>query len=404
MFDIDAIRADFPLLSLEVNDHPLVYLDSGATSQKPYVVIDTVERFYREQNANVHRGVHTLSQEATERYEAARSKAADFFGVDRRQLVWTKGATEAVNLVAFGLTGFVEPGDIILVSPLEHHANLVPWQQLAQRTGARIEALPLSADGIVNKEDAISAVRSLKPKILALTHASNALGNINPVKEIIKAARAVGAYTLIDGAQAIMHLRPNIAELDCDFYVLSAHKALGPTGVGALIGRYELLEQLPVYQTGGEMIDKVELQSSTFTPPPGKFEPGTPNISGVIGFAAAIDYLSALDGNAVRQHEMALFHYLVRELRAIEGICLYGDLDNNIGTVSFNYKQEHPYDLATLLDGYGVALRSGHHCTQPLMAHLGLSGTLRASLAFYNSRQDVDRFISALKDAIALLD
>ncbi|WP_289107027.1 SufS family cysteine desulfurase [uncultured Pseudoalteromonas sp.] len=403
-FDITKIRNDFPTLNQTLNGNPLVYLDSGATSQKPQSVIDATTRFYNLGNANVHRGRHTLSERATEQYEEARLKTADYFNVNAKEIVWTKGATEALNLLAHGLQRQITGEDTVLITPLEHHANIVPWQVLTQNTGATLSALPLEQNATFNLARCIEMITHTKAKVLCISQASNALGNITNLAPLIAAAKAVGTLAVVDGAQGAMHLRPNLKQLGCDFYVFSAHKMLGPTGVGGLYGRYELLNALTPYQTGGEMIDTVTLEKSTYRDAPAKFETGTPNIAGVIGFSAAIDYLSALKIEQLQRHEQAIFNYAATQLSKIDGITIYSDLNNNIGTLSFNYKSEHPYDLATLLDGFGIAVRSGHHCTQPLMHHLGVKGTVRASFAFYNTHQDVDNFINALKESIELLD
>ncbi|MCQ8884204.1 SufS family cysteine desulfurase [Pseudoalteromonas agarivorans] len=403
-FDITKIRNDFPTLNQTLNGNPLVYLDSGATSQKPQSVIDATTRFYNLGNANVHRGRHTLSERATEQYEEARLKTADYFNVNAKEIVWTKGATEALNLLAHGLQRQITGEDTVLITPLEHHANIVPWQVLTQNTGATLSALPLEQNATFNLARCIDMITHTKAKVMCISQASNTLGNITNLAPLIAAAKAVGTLVVVDGAQGAMHLRPNLKQLGCDFYVFSAHKMLGPTGVGGLYGRYELLNALTPYQTGGEMIDTVTLEKSTYRDAPAKFETGTPNIAGVIGFSAAIDYLSALNIQQLQRHEQAIFNYAATQLSKINGITIYSDLNNNIGTLSFNYKSEHPYDLATLLDGFGIAVRSGHHCTQPLMHHLGVKGTVRASFAFYNTHQDVDNLINALKETIELLD
>ena len=404
MFNIEKIRLDFPLLSQQINDQPLVYLDSAATSQKPQAVINATQQFHSEENANVHRGRHQLSENATTKYEHTRQITADFFCVKTTEIVWTKGATEAINLIANGLADKIQAGDKIAISYLEHHANIVPWQQLAKRTHAELIVLPLTADFTLNAKACSEFITQQKPKIVALTHASNALGNITDLPPILAACKEVNAISVIDGAQAAMDLKPNLTELNCDFYVFSAHKMLGPTGVGGLYGRYELLNTLAPYQTGGEMIERVTLFSSTFRDAPHKFESGTPNIAGVIGFAAALNYLNSLDKQALRDYELSLFNYTIAKLSQIEGIKIYSAAEKNIGNISFNFATEHPFDLATLLDGYGIAVRSGHHCAQPLMDALSIPGTVRISLAFYNTYQDIDLFITALHECIALLD
>lgn len=404
MFTVEKIRADFSILTQQINNQPLVYLDSAATSQKPQSVIAATEMFYTEQNANVHRGRHTLSEQATTAYEQTRDKVAHYFNVQSREIVWTKGATEALNLIANGLTEQLDKNSSIVITPLEHHANIVPWQQLALKTGAKLHILPLEADATFNMPTCIEFLKQVKPSVLALTHASNALGNITNLSPLLSAVEEFNTITVVDGAQGAMHLQPDLSTLDCDFYVFSAHKMLGPTGVGGLYGKYERLNALQPYQTGGEMIETVSLLQSTFRDAPAKFEAGTPNIAGVIGFSAALDYLAALDKKAVYDYEQVLFNYVVNKLNEIDGITIYSNLDHNIGTICFNYKDEHPFDIATLLDGFGVAVRSGHHCTQPLMAHLGINGSVRASFCFYNTHQDIDIFINALHECIALLD
>lgn len=403
MFDITKIRADFPILNETVNEQPLVYLDSAATSQKPQAVINALSRFYSHENANVHRGRHTLSENATRQYEHTRTLLADYFSVKNNEIVWTKGATESINLIANGLASRLNAGDKIALSAIEHHANIVPWQQLAQRTGAEVIILPIENDLTINSVHCSEFIKQQKPKIVAITHASNTLGNITDLAPIISACKAINAISVVDGAQAAMHLRPNLQEISCDFYVFSAHKMLGPTGLGGLYGRFELLNSLDVYQTGGEMIETVSLTHSTFRDAPGRFEAGTPNIAGVIAFSEALNYLTSLDFQQMRQHEHTVFDYAIKQLSAIDGINIYSNQTDNIGNISFNYRDEHPFDLATLLDGFGVAVRSGHHCTQPIMSYLGIPGTVRASFALYNNKADVDSFISAVKSSIELL-
>ena len=403
-FDINKIRNDFPTLKQQINANPLVYLDSAATTQKPQSVIDAINEFYTSQNANVHRGRHTLSERATSLYEQARDKTAKYFNVSSKEIVWTKGATEAINLVSNGLRSRFNQNDTIIISVLEHHANIVPWQVLSEQTGAKLLALPVNDDGTLNIKQCCDFIKQSKPSLFAITQASNMLGNITNLKPLITAAKEVNSLVLIDGAQGAMHLKPDLHNLNCDFYVCSSHKMLGPTGLGVLYGKYQELNSLDVYQTGGEMIDKVYLTHSTYRPAPAKFETGTPNISGVVGFSAALDYLNALQNEQLQKYEQKLFNYAAEKLVTIKGITIYSNLSDNIGTLSFNFKDEHPYDLATLLDGYGVAVRAGHHCTQPLMTHLGINGTLRANFCFYNTHEDVDIFINSLKECIALLD
>ncbi|PCK32253.1 aminotransferase class V-fold PLP-dependent enzyme [Pseudoalteromonas piscicida] len=404
MTDIHALRDDFPIFNKQLDGQPLCYLDSAATAQKPNKVIDVIKNFYENENSNVHRGLHTLSENATIRYEGARETIATFLNVSAKEIVWTSGATESLNLLAHCLSNGLNANSKIVISPFEHHANIVPWQEACKRTGAQLLVLPMLESGVLDEQGAIALLQAHKPDILSIGHVSNALGNIQPIEPLIKLCKALGTKTVIDGAQSLMHLRPDLKALDCDFYVFSAHKSLGPTGVGGLYGRYALLNALPVYKTGGEMIHEVTFAHSSYRDAPGKFEPGTPNISGVIGFAAAINYLNGIDSMALQRHEQVLYHSLLEKLTKIAGVTVYGDTNNNVGIVSFNYKNEHHYDLATLLNTYGVAVRSGHHCTQPLMKMLNVNGTVRASLAFYNNEDDIEHFINALKATIELLD
>lgn len=399
MTDISALRTHFPFFQTS----QCVYLDSGATSQKPQSVINRVNQFYQQQNANVHRGAHQLSLEATNAYESARTRVAEFLKVNTNEIVWTKGTTEAINIVAYGITHMINEGDVILISALEHHANIVPWQALCERTKATLKVIPIDDSGMINHQDANALIVKYKPKLVAISHASNVLGSINPIEPIIASAKQHGALTLIDGAQAVMHLRPNLKKLDCDFYAFSGHKMLSPTGVGVLYGRYDILNQLIPLQTGGEMISKVTFEQTTYRPAPAKFETGTPNISAVLGLEAAITYLSKIDAQQLREHEISLFSYLKQQLMTIDGIHFYGDLEHNIGTLSFNYRDEHCFDVSSLLDSFNIALRSGAHCAQPLMDELKIPGTVRVSLCFYNNQNDIDRFIDALRQSIEIL-
>lgn len=404
MCPISELRKQFPFFNTSRSDSRLIYLDSGATSQKPQQVIEAVNSFYREQNANVHRGLHLLSAEATSAFEQAREKVAKFLNVQSKEIVWTSGATDSINIIANGLKAQLEHGDIICISSLEHHANIVPWQELCKEKGCTLKILPITESGILNLQLSIELILELSPKIVAISHASNALGNIQPVEKIIEAAHEVAATTVVDGAQAFMHLRPDLRKLDCDFYVFSAHKALGPTGLGVLYGKYNRLNALNPLRFGGEMIKEVSFDQTSFQEAPSKFEAGTPNISAVIGFSAALDFLNSIDHEELQQYEQRLYEHLLTQLRNIGGIIIYGDTENNIGTVSFRYKNEHHFDLATFLNGYGIAIRNGHHCTQPLMKLLGIDGTIRVSLAFYNNHDDIDAFIHALKESIDLLE
>ncbi|MBU3823707.1 MAG: cysteine desulfurase [Candidatus Oceanisphaera merdipullorum] len=397
--DINTLRLDFPILAQTANDQPLVYLDNAATTQKPQVVLDALEYYYQSQNANVHRAAHALSGQATQAFEGARTKVASFINApDSAQVIWTRGTTEAINLVAysFGMHS-LKAGDEILLSTMEHHANIVPWQQVAAATGAIIKVIPLTADDELDIE-AAAGLFSDRTKLLAVSHISNALGMINPIKELITMAKAVGAVTLIDGAQAVGHFPIDVQALDCDFYVFSGHKMFGPTGIGVLYGKRELLEAMPPWQTGGEMIKKVSFARTTFGELPFKFEAGTPNIAGAIGLGAAIDYLSGLDRAALAKHEQALMKQLLTGLSTMPDVRIIGR--PQAGAVSFVIDEVHPQDLATLLDMQGIAVRTGHHCAMPLMQALDLSqGTIRASIAFYNTPDDIAALLAGLDKA-----
>ncbi len=397
--DIQTLRLDFPILAHTVNGQPLVYLDNAATTQKPRAVLDALNHYYQSQNANVHRAAHALSGQATQAFEAARAKVAAFINTpDTDQVIWTRGATEAINLVAysFGMHS-LKANDEILLSTMEHHANIVPWQQVAAATGAIIKVIPLNANAELDMEAAASLF-SPRTKLLAVSHISNALGMINPIKQLITMAKAVGAVTLIDGAQAVGHFPIDVQALDCDFYVFSGHKMFGPTGIGVLYGKRELLEAMPPWQTGGEMIKEVSFEHTSFGELPFKFEAGTPNIAGAIGLGAAVDYLSGLDRAAVVAHEQALMEQLLAGLNAMPDVRIIGR--PQAGAVSFVIDDVHPQDLATLLDMQGIAVRTGHHCAMPLMQALDLPhGTIRASIAFYNSTDDIAALLAGLDKA-----
>ncbi|MFC0116826.1 aminotransferase class V-fold PLP-dependent enzyme [Pseudoalteromonas xiamenensis] len=403
MFDVQAIRSEFPILESQVHGNPLVYFDNGATTQKPNMVIEAERQFYLQHNANVHRGAHYLSACATRQYEETRSRLAAYLEVEAKEIVWTKGATESLNLIAHGLQNHISKNEVILLSELEHHANIVPWQQLANRTGAIVKAIPVDSLGIISIDVALEYIQRYKPRIFAITHASNGLGNIQPVAQLIAEAKKHNTICVVDGAQAFAHLAPKPIELGCDFYVGSAHKAFGPTGVGFLYGRYELLNQLLPYQTGGEMIDTVTLEHTTFNDAPSKFEAGTPNIAGVVAFGAALKFIQAIDRRASQKHELTLRTALVEELRRIPNIVLIGDHEHNIGTVSFVVNGVHPLDIATLLDHQGIAVRTGHHCNQPLMQKLQISGTVRVSFSLYNTLDEIALFTTALNESLDLL-
>ena len=396
-FDYRRVRADFPILATEVRGKPLTYLDSAATSQKPQAVIDAVQRYYQFENSNIHRGVHYLSEQATDAYEATRAKAAKFIGAaDQDEVIFTRGTTEGINLIAHGFTESVlQAGDEILITHMEHHANIVPWQIAAQQTGAVLKVVPVDDHGVLDMQ-AFETLLSEKTKLVSVVHVSNALGTINPVKNIIAMSHARGVPVLVDGAQSIPHMPVSVAELDCDFFVLSGHKICGPTGIGLLWGKRKWLEKLPPYQSGGDMIEKVDFGGTTYKGIPGKFEAGTPHISGVIGLSAAIDYLNGIDRDAALQHELALLASATEQLSAIDGLRIIGTAPEKASVISFLIDEIHPHDIGTFLDAGGVAIRAGHHCTQPLLKRFGVPATARASFAFYNDFDDVERLVSAL--------
>ncbi|TWX73568.1 aminotransferase class V-fold PLP-dependent enzyme [Colwellia sp. C1TZA3] len=396
-FDIAKIRQDFPILNQSIKGRPLVYLDNAATTQKPQVVIDAISQFYGNSNANVHRGAHSLSDNATELFEHARTKVQGLINAKKsHEIIWTKGTTEAINIIASGLAqSILKPGDEILISAMEHHANIVPWQMAAQRSGAKLVVAPINKQGELN----FSAYKKLLNKntaIVAMTHVSNTLGTINPVKEIVQLAKQVGAITVIDGAQAIAHSTVDVQQLDCDFYVFSGHKLFGPTGIGVLYGKEQRLEQLPPFQTGGEMIKTVSFQQATWNELPYKFEAGTPNIAGAVGLGAAIDYFNSIDRVGAMRHEQRLLDHCLVLAEGMDDIELYGTAKNKTAIVSFLLGDAHPSDVGTLLNQQGVAVRTGHHCTMPLMNELGIAGTVRASFSLYNTEEEVAILFAAL--------
>lgn len=396
-FDVEHIRQDFPILHQEVNGHPLVYLDNAATTQKPEAVIQAIVDYYRQDNSNVHRGAHALAERATEKFEAARGKVAGLINAPHnRQVIWTRGTTEGINLVAacWGRSQ-LQAGDRILVSAMEHHSNIVPWQMIAAEKGATVEAIPVDASGTLNMA-AFADMLDERVRMVACAQVSNALGSINPVEEIVRMAHAVGALCLIDGAQAMSHWSVDVQALDCDFYVFSAHKLFGPTGLGVLYGKAELLESMPPYQGGGEMIESVSFAGTTYNQLPYKFEAGTPDIAGVIGFGAAVDYLQRLDRVAAAAHEQALLTYAEARAKATPGMRLIGTAAQKTAVLSFLLDGAHPHDVGMLLDQQGVAVRSGNHCAQPIMDQFGIPGTVRASFSIYNTFAEVDRLFEAL--------
>ena len=400
----DGIRDDFPALAQEINGHPLVYFDNAATTQKPHAVLDAIQNYYEHDNANVHRGIHELSNRATAAYEGARDRVAQFINAPAREdIIFTRGTTEAINLVAatWG-TANLGAGDVILLTELEHHSNLVPWQLLAQRTGAKLRFIPVNGDeGTLDLSDLDGQLEGVK--LVSLTHISNALGTINPVAEICAQAKVVGVVTLVDAAQSAGHMPLDVQALGCDFLALSGHKLCGPTGVGALFARRELQEAMPPYQGGGEMISKVEFHKSEFNVPPHKFEAGTPNVAGAAGLHAALDYLDAIGLDAIHAHDSELAYYAKERLNEFEGVRIFGPTEERGSLVSFIFENVHALDLATFADQQGVAIRIGHHCTQPLHEKLGVPATARASFYFYNTRSEVDRFIEVLQKVIKLL-
>lgn len=397
--DVTALRAEFPILAEQPYGKPLVYLDNAATTQKPRAVIDALAAYYEHDNSNVHRGAHCLADRATAAFESAREKVAAFINASREEVIWTRGTTEAINLVAQSYGGdTLKPGDEVVISSLEHHANIVPWQQVCARTGATLKVIPL--DPSHNGELDLSTIDEIiteRTRILALVQVSNALGVINPVAELIARARTVGARVLIDGAQAVSHFPVDVQALDCDFYVFSAHKLFGPTGLGVLYGRKALLETMPPWQTGGEMIETVTFEASTWNQLPYKFEAGTPHIGGVIAFGAAIGWLNRQDRAAMAAHEADLLAHATEQARTFPGLKIIGDAPNKIAVVSFLLEGGHPNDVGTLLDQQGVAVRTGHHCTMPLMDALGIPGTVRAAFAPYNTLEEVDQLFAALE-------
>ena len=402
MFSIDKIRADFPILNRKVHGKPLVYLDNGATSQTPQVVIDAIVDYYSNYNSNIHRGVHTLSQEATDKYEEARIKIQKHFNAEKSyEIILTSGTTHSINIVASGFASILKEGDEIIVSALEHHSNIVPWQMLCEKTGAVLKVIPINEEGALQL-NIYESLLNEKTKLVFCNHVSNALGVINPIKEIITKAHEVGAYVLIDGAQSCPHIKPDVQQLDVDFYVTSAHKMCGPTGVGILYGKEALLNLLPPYQGGGEMIETVTFEKTTYAGLPHKFEAGTPNICGGIAFGVAVDYMNSIGFDAIAKQENELLAYATQELTKIEGLKIYGT-SHKTSVISFNLEGIHPYDVGSILDKLGIAVRTGHHCAQPVMEYFCIPGTVRASFSFYNTKEEVDILVAGVKRAQMML-
>ncbi|MBC3845881.1 cysteine desulfurase [Winogradskyella echinorum] len=403
MLNVSEIRKDFPILNRKVNGKPLIYFDNAATSQTPQQVIDVIVDYYSNYNANIHRGVHSLSQEATDAYEQARLKIQKHFNAKHPyEVIFTSGTTHGINLVANGFSSLLKKGDEIIVSALEHHSNIVPWQMLCERTGASLKVIPMNESGelILSKYDTLLNENT---KLVFVNHISNALGTINPIETIIEKAHKVGAAILVDGAQSCPHIKPDVQKLDVDFYVCSAHKLCGPTGVGMLYGKEDWLKKLPPYQGGGEMIAEVTFEKTTYADLPHKFEAGTPNISGGIAFGAAIDYMNSIGFDNIAAYEHELLDYATQQLQQIEGLKIYGTAKEKTSVISFNVGTIHPYDVGTILDKMGIAVRTGHHCAQPIMDFYKIPGTIRASFMFYNTKEEIDTFVAALKKAIMML-
>jgi len=404
MIDVARIREDFPILKRKVNNQPLVYFDNAATSQTPTCVIDAIVDYYARYNANIHRGVHALSQEATDAYEQARQKIQKHFNaLHPHEIIFTSGTTNAINIVAAGYQALLVPGDELLVSAMEHHSNIVPWQMLCEKTGAKLKVIPMLPDGTLD----LAAYKSLltpNTRLVFVNHVSNALGTINPIESLIVEAHTVGAKILIDGAQAAPHIETDLQALDVDFYVTSAHKMCGPTGVGILYGKTDLLNALPPYQGGGEMIATVSFEKTTYADLPHKFEAGTPNIAGGIAFGAAIDYIHSIGLNHIAAYEQELLHYATDQLSQIPGLKIYGQAPHKTAVISFNIGEIHPYDIGTILDKMGIAVRTGQHCTQPIMDYYQIPGTVRTSFSFYNTKEEIDRLVAAVKKAQMMLE
>lgn len=402
-FHVNQVRKDFPILDMKIHGKPLIYFDNGATSQKPTQVISRINRYYENENANVHRGVHYLSDQATQAYEEARTNIASFIGASSpKEIVFTKGTTDGINTIAYSFGELLQVGDEILISGMEHHANIVPWQLLCERKGTVLKVIPVLEDGTLDLE-AFSGLLSNKTKLLSVVHVSNTLGTINPLDFLIKQAKSVGALVMVDAAQSIQHLPIDVQTLGCDFLVFSGHKVFGPTGIGVLYGKLDLLNSLPPYQGGGDMIDQVTFEKTTYQEAPLKFEAGTPNIAGAIALSEAFHYLSSLDLQSAFAHELTLGQYLRANMKDLPSMRFIGEAPDTCATLSFLVGKIHPLDLGTLLDKQGIAVRTGHHCTQPLMHRFNIPGTVRASLAFYNTQEEIDQFIIALERSIHLL-
>jgi cysteine desulfurase/selenocysteine lyase len=401
--DVQKIRKDFPILNREVNGKPLVYFDNAATSQTPVQVIETIADYYKNYNANIHRGVHALSQEATDVYEAARRKIQKHFNATQsHEIIFTSGTTHSINIVSNGYAQLLKKGDELIVSALEHHSNIVPWQMLCEKTGAILKIIPMNQDGVLIMSE-YEKLLSGKTRLVFVNHVSNALGTVNPIEEIITKAHKVGAEVLIDGAQASPHIRADVQALDVDYYVTSAHKLCGPTGIGMLYGKESALKRLPPSQGGGEMIAEVTFEKTTYADLPHKFEAGTPNIAGGIAFGAALDYINAIGMEQIATYEEELLQYATYKLGKIPGLKIYGTAPKKTAVISFNVEGIHPYDIGSILDKLGIAVRTGHHCAQPIMDYYQIPGTVRASFSFYNTLEEINSMVEALKKAITML-
>ena len=401
--NIESIRNDFPILNTSVNGNKLIYLDNAATSQTPNCVINSISDYYKNLNSNIHRGVHSLSQMATEKYEDTRKKFKSHFNAkSSKEIIFTSGTTHSINLISSGFSKFLNEGDEIIVSHLEHHSNIVPWQMLCEKTGAKMLVIPMNDKGELDLNK-FSKILSKRTKVVFVNHVSNALGTVNDIEKIINLSHNVGASVLIDGAQAVPHFKVNVSKLDVDFYVCSAHKFCGPTGVGILYGKKEWLEKLPPYQGGGEMIDEVSFEKTTYSDLPNKFEPGTPNIAGVIASGIALDYINNIGLEEIKEYEDYLLDYATKKLLEINGLKIYGESKNKTSVISFNIGDIHPYDIGSLIDNLGIAVRTGHHCAQPIMDYFKIPGTIRVSFCFYNTTDEIDSLVSALKKASTML-
>jgi cysteine desulfurase/selenocysteine lyase len=402
-FDLEKIRSDFPILKRKINGYNFIYFDNAATSQKPNIVIDSISDYYKNYNSNIHRGVHTISQEATDAYENARVKVQKHFNIQSsHEIIFTSGTTHSINLVANGFQDLLNDEDEIIISGLEHHSNIVPWQMMAEKNGAKIKIIPINENGELDME-VYNTILNNKTKLVFVNHVSNALGIINPIKTIIEKAHKLNAAVLIDGAQASAHFKTDLQELNADFYTTSAHKLCGPTGIGMLYGKEKWLKKLPPYQGGGEMISDVTFEKTTYAELPHKFEAGTPNVSGAIAFGVALDYLNGINFEKIYKYESSLLDYATKKLKSIPNLKIYGESKNKTSVISFNIQGIHAYDIGALLDKFGIAVRTGQHCAQPIMDHFGISGTVRVSLSFYNTKKEIDVLYKSLKQVISML-